>query len=62
MRDVWSTAESFGVDTLAIEERILIQMLYTDAFVGNAAAIFQNYVKKGGRSIGRAGIFSPVLS
>ena len=47
MRDVWSTAESFGVDTLAIEERILIQMLYTDAFVGNAAAIFQNYVKKG---------------
>ena len=47
MRDVWSTAESFGVDTLAIEERILIQMLYTDAFVGNAAAIFQSYVKKG---------------
>ncbi len=47
MRDVWSTAESFGVDTRIIEERILIQMLYTGAFVGNAAAIFQSYVKKG---------------
>ena len=47
MRDVWSTAESFGLDTRSIEERILIQMLYTGAFVGNAAAIFRSYVKKG---------------
>lgn len=47
MRDIWETAESFGVDTRMLEERILIQILYTGAYVGNAAAIFLSYVKKG---------------
>lgn len=46
MRDVWNVAQSFGVDTLELGERILIQMLHTGAFIGNSTAIFKSYVEK----------------
>lgn len=43
MRDVWKTADSFGVNTYAICERILEQMLYTGAHVGDKIEIFRTY-------------------
>lgn len=50
MRDVWKAAESFGVDTYMLSERILIQMLYTGAFLSERVEIFRRYVSGGARS------------
>ena len=47
MRDVWKAAESFGLDTSALEERILIQMMYSGSYIGEKIEIFKNYVKAG---------------
>ncbi|MCR4890967.1 MAG: DUF5717 family protein [Lachnospiraceae bacterium] len=49
MRDIWRSCKAFDVDTEAIEERILTQMMYSDSFVGEKADIFRSYVEKGGR-------------
>ena len=50
MRDVWKAAEDFGVDTYALSERILLQMLYTGAYMGERAEIFRRYVSGGART------------
>lgn len=50
MRDVWKAAEAFGVDAYELCERILTQMLYTGAFVGEGAEIFRNYVSGGAKT------------
>lgn len=50
MRDVWKAAEDFDVDTYQLSERILTQMLYTGAYVGNLMEIFKSYVEKGADS------------
>lgn len=49
MRDIWKTAESFGVNTFALCERMLEQMLYTGAHVGEKIAIFRTYNKGMGK-------------
>jgi hypothetical protein len=49
MRDVWRAAEDFGVDTYAICERMLIQMLYTGAHVGEKSKILHSYSRRGGK-------------
>ena len=48
MRDVWKTAEDFGMDTYALCERMIVQMLYTGAHVGEKMDIFRVYSKSGG--------------
>lgn len=48
MRDIWKTAEAFGVDTYSLCERMLVQMLYTGSHVGEKGEIFRSYSKKGG--------------
>lgn len=50
MRDIWNAAEAFGIDTYGLSERILIQMLYTGAYVGEKNAIFKKYVSGGAKS------------
>lgn len=45
MRDVWRTAESFGVNTYALCGRMLEQMLYTGSHVGDKIEIFRTYNK-----------------
>lgn len=50
MRDIWNAAEAFGVDTYGLSERILIQMLYTGAYVGEKNTIFKKYVSGGAKS------------
>ena len=50
MRDIWKAAEAFGVDTYELSERILVQMLYTGAYVGEKNLIFRKYVSGGAKS------------
>lgn len=45
MRNLWETAESFGVNTYALCGRMLEQMLYTGAHVGDKVEIFRTYNK-----------------
>ncbi len=47
MRDIWKAAESFGLDTYALEERLLIQMLYSGSYIGEKTEVFRNYVRSG---------------
>ncbi len=49
LRDIWQAARGFEIDTMALCERILLQILFTGAFVGQKEAIFEEYVKGGGR-------------
>lgn len=48
MRDVWKAAVDFGMDTYTLCERMLVQMLYTGAHVGEKMEIFRTYSKGGG--------------
>ena len=48
MRDVWKMAVDFGMDTYVLCERMLVQMLYTGAHVGEKMDIFRTYSKNGG--------------
>lgn len=48
MRDVWKAAADFGMDTYMLCERMLVQMLYTGAHVGEKMEIFRTYSKGGG--------------
>jgi hypothetical protein len=47
MRDIWKAAESFGLDTYSISERLIIHMLNCGSFVGEKMEIFKNYVRSG---------------
>ena len=47
MRDVWKAASSFGVDTGGLSERIILQMLYSNAYVGERMEIFRDYIQQG---------------
>lgn len=46
LRDIWKRAEEKGMDIHAFSERILVQMLYSGCYVGEAAAIFGRTVEK----------------
>ncbi len=49
MRDIWKAAKSFDVDCYRLSERMLVQMLYTGAFVGEKMEIFRYYVSQGAK-------------
>ncbi|MCH5341464.1 MAG: hypothetical protein J1E01_08350 [Acetatifactor sp.] len=49
MRDIWKAARAFGVDCYRLSEAILIQMLYSGAFVGEKMDIFHYYVSQGAK-------------
>ncbi|MBQ6587093.1 MAG: hypothetical protein IJI01_00275 [Butyrivibrio sp.] len=46
-RNVWKAAESFGLETYVLCERMLLQMLYTGSYVGEKIDIFKQYVRMG---------------
>ena len=48
MRDIWKTAEDFGMDAYVLCERMIVQMLYTGAHVGEKMGIFRAYFRAGG--------------
>jgi hypothetical protein len=55
MRDIWKTARSFDVDSYELIERMLVQMIYTGAFVGEKYEIFREYISQGaGEDVERA--------
>ncbi|MCM1216293.1 MAG: DUF5717 family protein [Lachnospiraceae bacterium] len=49
MRDIWKAAKSFDVDCYKLSERMLVQMLYSGAFVGEKMEIFRYYVSQGAK-------------
>ncbi len=48
MRDIRNIAVRYGVDAYELCERIIIQLLYTGAYIGEAMDIFTAYIKGGG--------------
>ncbi|MBQ7359118.1 MAG: hypothetical protein IJW63_03365 [Lachnospiraceae bacterium] len=49
LRNVWKAAKEMELDTWQLEERILVQILFTGAFVGEKMEIFASYVAGGAR-------------
>lgn len=49
MRDIWKAARQFDVECYKLSERILMQMLYSGAFVGEKMDIFRYYVSQGAK-------------
>lgn len=43
LRNLWKAAKDFGLDTYALKERLLVQMLYTHTTVGEKEEIFEEY-------------------
>lgn len=49
MRDIWKAAKSFDADCYELCERMLVQMLFSGAFVGEKMEIFRYYVSQGAK-------------
>ncbi|MEG1848413.1 MAG: DUF5717 family protein, partial [Lachnospiraceae bacterium] len=49
LRDIWTAAQNFEVDTFSITERLVIQMLYSNYFIAEGVSIFNSYVSMGGK-------------
>ncbi len=56
MRDLWKAANSSNIDTFELTGRMLTQILYTGAHIGDKNEIFKSYVSKskGGDDLERA--------
>lgn len=54
MEAVWRRAKELDIETLALEERILVQMLYTTEFVDSCGKIFDSYEQEGDKKVIRA--------
>lgn len=48
---VWKAARELGVDTHELEERTLVQMLYSTDYLVHAEEIFESYCKAGGKDV-----------
>jgi hypothetical protein len=51
MRGLWRAAKGFSVKTFELEERLLVQMMYTDNLLPDADEIFKSYYEDGGREL-----------
>ena len=51
MRKVWDASKEYDIDTFELEERILVQMMYSDAYLPKAEQVFYNYYENGGREL-----------
>ncbi|MCM1026810.1 MAG: DUF5717 family protein [Roseburia sp.] len=49
LRDIWKAADGFGLDCVGLAERMLVQMLYSGAFVGENMEIFRYYISHGAK-------------
>ncbi|MCI5621776.1 MAG: DUF5717 family protein [Lachnospiraceae bacterium] len=47
MAEIWEEAQHFEVDTYELEERLLVQMLYTAEFVDQIQQIYESHKKRG---------------
>lgn len=48
-RDIWKAAVDFSVDTYELCEKMLIQMLFSGAYVGEKMDIFRSYIAGGAK-------------
>ena len=46
MFKLWKAAKSFELDTSQLEERLLMQMLYTESYLEDSYRVFEEYYKK----------------
>ncbi len=51
LRDIWKAGISFDIDVTGLEERILVQHMYTGFYIGEKSELFHTYVKKGARKL-----------
>lgn len=51
MRDIWKVAVNFEIETFELEERILVQMMYTEVMLKEADDIFESYYEHGGKEL-----------
>ena len=49
LRNIWKAAKEMELDTWLLGERILVQIMYTGAFIGERMDIFASYVSGGAR-------------
>ena len=54
MEAVWRQARELRLETRALEERILVQMLYTTEFLDSCSEIYESYEAAGDKKIKRA--------
>lgn len=47
MYRIWEACTNFEMDTVCIEENVLLQMLFTEDYIVNSVGIFLNYYKYG---------------
>lgn len=51
MLRLWRAAREFDINTFELEERVLIQMMYTDSDLSAAEDLFAHYYEAGGREL-----------
>lgn len=51
MARLWMAAQSFEQESYELEERLIVQMLYTTEFVDNVADIYESYYNHGGNEL-----------
>jgi len=49
MRDIWKAARALGLECYGLTEKIILQMLYSGAYVGEKMDIFRYYVSLGAK-------------
>ncbi|SFP90372.1 hypothetical protein SAMN02910358_00002 [Lachnospiraceae bacterium XBB1006] len=49
--ELWMSARDFAVSTFALEERLLVQMLYTGVFVSRSDEVLRSYRRNGGKQL-----------
>lgn len=47
MHHLWVAAKNFDIDTIDIEERLLVQILFTESYVSDAVPVFMSYYRNG---------------
>lgn len=48
LRDLWKEMKASGMDACSLEERLLVQLMFTGAYVGEKTEIFADYVGNAG--------------
>ncbi|MFA9378598.1 MAG: DUF5717 family protein [Lachnotalea sp.] len=49
MKDIWSAAYKFDLDTYELSERLILQVLFTNSYIDEIEHIFECYYRKGSR-------------
>lgn len=50
LRNIWKAAAKFGLDTYELEERLIIQLLFCNTYIGERNDIFLSYCRQGAKA------------